>query len=70
MNKNIMMLNQDDINALGSNYVSNLLQYAYIQHERFGDGKVMTLLILLELLALITDEISDIMAADQIAMIN
>jgi hypothetical protein len=60
MNKNITMLNRDTINSSNSNYVSNVLKHTYNQHERFGDGKVMTLQILLELQALITDEINDI----------
>jgi hypothetical protein len=63
MNKNITMLNQDAIGSLSSNYVSNMLQHAYIQHERFGDGLAMTLQILLELQALIADEIEDVKCA-------
>jgi hypothetical protein len=60
MNTKIKVLSEDQIKLLDSNYVSNMLQLAYMRHERFGDGRAMTLQILLELQALITDEIASV----------
>jgi hypothetical protein len=60
MNTKIKVLSEEQIQLLDSNYVSNMLQLAYMRHEHFGDGRAMTLQILLELQALITDEIASV----------
>ena len=58
-NKAIKILDIDNMPE-DSNFLSNLLLHAYNRHEQVGDGLVVTLQLLLELEALIKDEIKEV----------
>ena len=60
MNSQIKKLDSDGIDDVGENYPSSLLLYAYKQHDKHGNGLAMTLQILLELQALVEEEIIEV----------